>query len=229
MTKYEKLFGVEWARKLKPFIDSDAFKVIGKTLMTEHNSRKAVFPVFDDVFRAFRECPYDQLVSVFLTNNAYIKGEMDGLAFSARKAEFLDQTPEQLRKIFDAVESEVANGLYLDRDNDLTRWANQGVLLLNCDLTTEKGKVGSHIELWKPFIEYVMKMLAQYNTGLIYVLIGKEAAKYEPFVNKKANDYYLIEHPMVAVVKHRAWKFKDMFETVNRVSDLINNKKIQWT
>ncbi len=72
-------------------------------------------------------------------------------------------------------------------------------------------------------------MLAQYNTGLMYVLIGKEAAKYENIINKQANDFYLLEHPMVSVVKHRAWKHKEIFSIVNKVSNLINNKEISWT
>jgi uracil-DNA glycosylase len=229
VSKYEKIFGPGWYKKLKPFLESEDFKKIGRKLKADQEAGIKIYPLFDDVFRAFKECPYEDLAVVMLTNNAYLKGEMDGLAFSSDKVESMSDIPPVLTKIFDAVEEDVADGLYLDRDNDLTRWARQGVLLLNCDLTTEKGKPGSHIDLWKPFIEYVMKMLRDCNTGLIYCFIGKQSGHHLLAVNEECNDKYIIEHPMNAVIKKRNWKHKQLFSSINRVTNFLNNKEIKWT
>ena len=231
MSKYEKIFGKGWYTKLKPFLESEEFKKIGRFLKERQNEGIKMYPMFDDVFRAFSECPYEDLTVVVLTNNAYNK-ETDGIAFSARECEDAGDVPKPLREIFDAVETDCADGLYLDRDPDLTRWARQGVLLLNCDLTTEHNKAGSHIKLWKPFIQYVLKTLREYNNGMIYFCVGKEAQKYiveEPTIAVLLNDVYSVEHPMQAVIKKRPWKHKEMFSTINRVSKFLNEKEIKWT
>lgn len=224
MSKYENIFG-SWYRVMKPFIESPKFKEIGKFLKDQTGKGVKIYPVFDEVFKAFRECPYQDLKVVILTNNAYTK-EMDGLAFSAGEMESCNDIPPALNLVFDAIESDLYNGLYLDRDPDLTYIARQGVLLLNCDLTTETKT--NHLDLWRPFIEYVMKTIADYNTGLIYYLVGKEAKKYDKFINVLCNDHYYVEHPMVAVVKKRKWNHQGMFETINRVSKFLNETEISW-
>jgi uracil-DNA glycosylase len=228
MTKYDKLFGEGWARILTPFLESDDFKKIGKYLKQQVSDGKKIYPLFDDMFRAFKECPYENLVAVFLTNNAY-QSEMDGLAFSVSEP-CIDHYPEQLTKIFDAVEQDVARGLYLNRKGDLSRWANQGVLLLNCDLSTERGaKPGAHVELWKPFIEFVLKTLSEYNPGLFYILIGKQATNYQTSINEETNRVCQIEHPMLAVKEKRPWRHKDIFHDVSLFSKFMNNVTIDWT
>jgi len=229
MNKYDKLFGEGWARILSPFLESDDFKKIGKYLKDQVNSGKRIYPVFDDMFRAFKECPYEKLITVFLTNNAY-QNQMDGLAFSAKKNVSDNDCPEQLTKIFEAVEQDVARGLYLNRNTDLTRWANQGVLLLNCDLSTEGGsKPGIHMDLWKPFIQFVITTLRNYNTGLIYCLIGQQAGHHLLGVNEECNDVYILEHPMLSIKEKRPWRHKNIFSQINIVSKLLNGTTIDWT
>lgn len=228
MNKYEKIFGTGWARILKSFLESEEFKTIGKYLKQQVTEGKKIYPLFDDMFRAFQQCPYENLVTVFLTSNAYQK-EMDGLAFSC-KEKSNDEYPEQLTKIFDAVEQDVGRGLYLNRVGNLTRWANRGVLLLNCDLSTEKGaKPGVHLDLWKPFIQFVIKTLSEYTTGVAYVLIGKEAEKYESLINQETNAITKLEHPMLAVKEKRPWRHKNVFSSINYSSEFMNNYRIDWT
>jgi uracil-DNA glycosylase len=229
MSKYDKYFGKDWAKRLTPALESDAYKKIGKELKGIVDDRKKLYPVFDNMFSAFRNCPYNKLNTVFLTTNTY-EEFMDGMAFSATKAEFASDRPKVLDKVFDAIEEDVANGLYLLRDNDLTRWAEQGVLLLNLDLSNVKGaKAGEHIDLWKPFINYVLKLIHTNFTGINFVLIGKEAAKYESKINKEIHNVHVLEHPMIAVVKNRPWNYNKVFSAINGYLQMMNGFKINWT
>jgi uracil-DNA glycosylase len=180
-----------------------------------------VYPGFSDVFRAFKECPLEDLKVVVLTNNSYIK-ESDGLAFSAR-----EKTPV-LDKIFHAIEEDVADGLYLNRVTDLGRLAEQGILLLNMDLTVNLGDKIDHISIWKPFMNNLFLQLRSIP-GLIFVLIGKQAQEYEIRINEDQNDIYLLEHPMNAVINKRPWRHKSVFSEISRISKFLNNKEIQWT
>jgi len=228
ITKYDKLFGEGWARILSPFLESEEFKTIGKYLKQQVNAGKKIYPTFDDMFRAFKECPYEELNAVWLTNNAY-QSQMDGIAFSVSE-ESITVTPDPLIKIFDAIEQDVAKGLYLHRVNDLTRWANQGILLLNCDLSTEKGaKPGVHLDLWKPFIEFVLKTLSEYNPGLFYVLIGTKSSSYSSCINAENNHILELEHPMMAVKEKRPWRHKNVFHEISLFSKFMNNTVIDWT
>ena len=222
MNKYDNLFGSEWAKLLTPFLQSDEFKYIGKTLKDLQNTGTRIYPLFDDMFRAFKECPYDDLKVVVLTNNPYTK-ESDGLAFSSK------ERTKVLDRIFEAVEQDVAKGFYLTRKTDLTRWANQGVLLLNLDLSTDAGKKVNHLKLWEAFMQYLMKTLAEQHPGLIYILIGKASKPYIDYLDVLANDTYALEHPMHSIKEQRPWRHKNIFSDINTASKLINNKEIQWT
>lgn len=212
----EKMLGTGWYTKLKPFLDSDEFKKIGRTL----KSLKDVTPNFDRTFKAFELCPYEKLKVVILTNNSYEK-QMHGVALSGKgKYDVLSQVMLQCKEFHDFIN--------LDFNTTLAKWSRQGVLMLNCDLSSIKGQTRVHLDLWKPFIEYIMKMLAEYNTGIIYVLMGEQAMKFRPLINLKANDIVPLEHPVIAVREKRPWRDMDMFNYINRVSNLINNEKIKW-
>lgn len=230
MNKWEKLFGTGWARILKPFLDSDEFKQIGQEIMKQRNEVD-IYPAFDDLFRPFRECPWEKLSVVFLAVNPYSNGEGDGILFSCKNLHNKSTTvyPWSLIKFQDAIEESVGDGLYLQREPDLALIANQGVLLLPLDLTTVQGKIGAHLDLWQPFIIAVLKAIREANTGIIYVFLGKKAKEYANWVNLDCNDVYYSEHPMEAVAKKRPWRHNDMFFTINRVSKFLNNTEITWT
>lgn len=228
MADYNEILGKDWTRILKPFLQSDEWKSIRQALVNQNKSLEKMFPGGEDIFKAFKSCPYGEMITVFLTTNPYGK-ENDGLAFSSKTAHFMDKYPPVLDKIFDAVEVDVADGLYLNRDSDLFRWADQGVLLLNCDLTAIEGKPGAHLKLWHPFMKYLMKFMGQYNTGIVYVLIGSHAHKFEQYINTESNDVFKLEHPMMAVKQKRPWDHQNIFSRINEISTFLNNRSIDWT
>jgi uracil-DNA glycosylase len=212
MNKLESYFG-SWYEKLSPFLNSPSFKTILTSLKTSEN----VTPFFNLAFKAFELCPFDKLKVVILTNNSYEKG-MLGMAFTGYGKYPIDE--KVLGDLLWKTEQ--------DRFDKFINWAKQGVLLLNTDLTSIKGQTKVHIKLWEPFIEYLMTMLRTERPGTIYVLAGDVAQSWRPYINLKENDIIPVEHPMVAFAKKRPWVHGDMFNYINRVSNLINDKKINW-
>lgn len=80
-------------------------------------------------------------------------------------------------------------------DSSLEKWETQGVLLLNSALSCFAGKTGSHTLMWRPFIKSFLLNLSNYDTGIIYVLMGKEAQSFEPYINKQYNHIIKVNHP----------------------------------
>ncbi len=228
MADYKEILGADWARILKPFLQSDEWKSIRQQLIDQNKSLEKMYPIADDIFKAFRSCPYGDMITVFLTTNPYGK-DNDGLAFSAKSVDCFEDHPKVLNAVFDAVEQDVADGLYLNRESDLWRWADQGALLLNCDITSLEGKPGAHLGLWHPFMKHLFKFMGQHNTGIVYVLIGLHAHKFERYINKENNDVFLLEHPMAALKEKRPWNHQNIFSRINEISIFLNNRSIDWT
>ena len=123
---------------------------------------------------------------MILGQDPYHDGSATGLAF-ANRADRRKVSPS-LKNIITAVEIDYGNkhevnvkGL-LDVDVSLESWAKQGVLLLNTALTVEQGKAGSHTELWKDFTRMFIEMLSRNKSNLVFVLWGKKAQAYEPYI-----------------------------------------------
>ena len=225
MADYAEILGKDWARIMKPYLQSEDWRSVRQEL--QRCLKTGIYPAADDIFKCFRLCPYNELTAVFLTTNA-MGTNSDGIAFSSSVMDvFLDLQPVQ-DVIFDAVEADM-DGPYLNRDSSLDRWAKQGVLMLNCDLTTLKGKPGVHLKLWHEFMKHLFKHLGQYNTGIIYVLIGQHPQKFERYINKEANDIFNLEHPMIALKEKRPWNHQSVFKRINDISQLLNNRSVDWT
>ena len=166
----ERLQPSGWATKLRGFIQSSDFDKILDTLYKLREDGKRFTPPLKQVFRAFEECPVDKLHVIMIGQDPYPHfGVADGLAFSCSNT---GKPQPSLKNIFEAVDSTVYDNERREYNPDLTRWANQGVLLLNSALTCEIDKVGSHYNVWKEFITYLMDILNFTNTGLIFVLMG---------------------------------------------------------
>ena len=69
-------------------------------------------------------------------------------------------------------------------DPTLESWCKQGILMLNSALTTKIGYTGVHTMIWRPFIKQLLIKLSEYNTGIIYVLLGDIAKSFKPFIGK---------------------------------------------
>lgn len=216
---YEMLKPSGWHDILKGFLLSEDFVNIIKTLETCVENGERFTPPLRQVFNAFIECPYEQCKVIILGQDPYPQLNVaDGIAFSCGNT----KKPEaSLRYIFKAVNDTVYESKKDIKtfDPDLKRWANQGVLLLNTALTTEIGKIGKHIDIWQPFITYLVDMLNCSDKDYIWVFMGKKAQEYEDLVDNVLNNTVLLNcsHPAsAAYAKSSIWDCNDVFNTVNK-------------
>jgi len=223
---FEDLVPSGWARVLRTFIYSSDFKNIIQSLANESLLDRRFTPPLRDVFRAFKECPYDDLKVVIVGQDPYPQINVaDGIAFSCSKTMKLQPS---LKFILDEVNRTVYNGDCISNNPDLTRWSSQGVLMLNTALTTEIGKIAKHYDIWKPMLNYLFDYLSNYNNGLVYIYMGKQASTWADSVND--NCYKLFcSHPASAVYnKSNKWDSKDVFFTTQKI--VLENYKylILW-
>jgi uracil-DNA glycosylase len=220
----EKLRPSGWADKLKGFLNSSDFE---KILLSLYNSRetegKRFTPPLKNVFRSFEECPWDQLKVVIIGQDPYPTiYTADGIAFSCG----LTQTAQpSLQYIFDALQNEGVEHSY---NPDLTRWANQGVLLLNYALTCEIGKPGTHYNLWEDFMAYALDIINSYHRGLVFIFMGKKAQELAPLIGDQHHKIFT-SHPASALYSgSKTWDSKGCFTEVNQILMEQTKDHITW-
>ena len=223
---YEKLKPSGWGDKLKTFIMSDDFDRILKVLLKESQEGKKFTPIMKQVFRAFEECPYNELKVVMIGQDPYpYLGVADGIAFSCSNT---GKPEASLRYMFKEIEDTVYPTEGYTWDPDLKRWSNQGMLILNTAFTTSIGKIGQHFELWKPLMNFLLDHLNYTNSGLIYVFLGRKAEEYMDIVSDN-NHKIVCSHPASAAYnKLEKWDSNDMFNKVYNLVDKNYKYKIVW-
>jgi uracil-DNA glycosylase len=223
---YERLKESEWAPKLRTFILSDAFDSILIQLLKEAKAGNRFTPPLKNVFKAFTECPYKDLKVVLIGQDPYPYANVaDGIAFSAKDAPFV---PPSLRFIFREIETTVyPEGGYI-WNPDLTRWSNQGILMINTAFTTTVGKVGVHYELWKPFIGFLLDILGSYNPGLIYVFIGNKAKSWSDLVPESNHKLYAIHPAAAAHTLKELWDSDNLFNKISHLMMAHYKHKMIW-
>ena len=150
------------------------FQKLLLSIQQEYESNAgSVFPEVDLIFNAFNQCPFESIKVVILGQDPYpSKGHAHGLCFSVN--ENVKPFPKSLQNIFKEVESDL--GKSIPENGTLTRWAKQGVLLLNSSLTVREGKPDSHSKLgWELFTDNVLKEIAHNKKGIVFLLWGSKA------------------------------------------------------
>lgn len=217
---FSKLEPSGWGRVFKSFIFSGDFDDILTKLYTLSQADKRFTPPLKQVFRAFEECPYNKLQVVIIGQDPYPQlGVADGISFSCSNTGKLQPS---LRYVLDEVNRTVYNGHPGSLDTDLTRWANQGVLMLNTALTVEVGKIGSHYDIWKKFTAYLLDWLNTHDTGLVYVYLGKKAEEWSELTDDVANTKYFLKHPASAAYSGGRWDSDSVFMKIQK------DKQITW-
>lgn len=215
----QKLKPSGWVQELKGFLYSSDFDKVIQLLYEDRKADKRFTPTLKQVFRAFEECPVDKLQVVMIGQDPYQQiGVADGLAFSCGNT---GKPQPSLIKMFDALDPATAT----TANCDLTRWANQGVLLLNSAFTCRIDSSGNHYLIWHDFMAYLMEMLGTNYPDLIYVFIGTKAKEWEEFI---PTSKYTIstEHPTAACYENRKWEGEPIFNFINTL--LSPKKQIIW-
>ncbi|MBN2665066.1 MAG: uracil-DNA glycosylase [Bacteroidales bacterium] len=162
-----------WKSKLKPEFDKEYFVRLTDFVREEYR-KGAVYPPGPLIFNAFDVCPFDKVKAVIIGQDPYHgPGQAHGLCFSVKDG--IDYPPS-LVNIFKEIESDL--GIRIKASGDLSRWAGQGVLLLNATLTVRAHQAGSHQRKgWEEFTDYVIKVLNEEKQNLVFFLWGAYAQK----------------------------------------------------
>lgn len=223
---YKKLEESGWAVKLRSFIYSSDFDNIIKQLAKLSTDGKRFTPKLSQMFRAFEECPLETLKVVIVGQDPYFQlGVADGIAFSCSITQ--EQQPS-LKYMLNEINRDVYDGHPGSIDPDLSRWACQGVLMLNVALSTTVGKPGQHYSIWQPFLAYLFDYLTWNQTGLVYIYMGKEAKTWSEAVNE--NNYkFFVTHPASAsYANNERWDSKNVFNETNKIVQNLYSYKIKW-
>lgn len=216
--------GESWAEFLAPEFKKTYMRNVGKIVA---NQRKltTVYPEKDMVFRAYKTTPYTSVRVVIIGQDPYHNGHADGLAFSSVK----DSVPVSLRYIFQEIARDL--GYQPDPNPDLTRWATQGVLLLNTALTVRIGEAGSHKNIgWERFTARTLKAVSLSPVPTVFLLWGSHAKGFKPHIDPDNHLILEAAHPASEAYKDGNAGFLGCGHFSKTNNFLIQNKlkPIQW-
>ncbi|TSD06407.1 MAG: uracil-DNA glycosylase [Parcubacteria group bacterium Greene0714_7] len=161
-----------WKEKLKEEFEKPYFKTL-ISFVKDAYTKGSVYPHPKNIFRAFDLCPFGAVKVVILGQDPYHgEGQANGLSFAVEEGV---RPPPSLQNIFKEIQSDIGKPL-VHTNGDLSRWATQGVLLLNATLTVQANTAGSHQgKGWEEFTDAAIKLLSEEREHLVFILWGNYA------------------------------------------------------
>ena len=180
-----------WKERLSEEFEKPYFKQLTDFVRSEYE-KGTVYPPGALIFNAFNHCPFEQVKVVLLGQDPYHEPQQaHGLCFSVREGVAF---PPSLVNIFKEVQSDL--GSPVPKSGDLTRWAEQGVLLLNATLTVRAHAAGSHQNKgWELFTDAVIHCLSTQRDHLVYILWGSYAQRKGAMIDTNKNLVLQSPHP----------------------------------
>lgn len=176
------------------------------------------------IFNAFDTTPFDAVKVVILGQDPYHEpGQAMGLSFSVPQGVAL---PPSLRNIYTEIRNEFGNEQ--PASGDLTRWARQGVLLLNATLSVRQGQAGSHQRQgWEQFTDAAISALAREREGLVFMLWGSYAGAKAAFIDPQRHLVLRSAHPS-PLSAHRGFFGNGHFKACNEYLVQHGKTPIEW-
>lgn len=217
-----------WTSVLQELVEPYINK-IETFLNQECENNHHIIPDRKDIFNAFRYCPLSELKVVIIGQDCYYSraknGTMlaNGLCFGVSQE--CNKCPPSLKTIFDELYYEYGARRV---NTDLSDWASQGVLLLNCALTVREGKAGSHMKIWKGFTEDVIKYITRECDNIVYILWGEFAKSYANYIDKNNNLVLQCRHPSGLAASKGPFVGNNHFTLTNKFLEEHGKEPIQW-
>ena len=182
-----------WNAALSREWESEYFAELVAFVKNEY-SRTRIFPPAREIFAAFDACPFDRVKVVILGQDPYHgDGQANGLCFSVRQG---IELPPSLINIYKEIGTEYGRPDYMPPSGDLSRWARQGVLLLNATLTVEAHRAGSHQgHGWERFTDAAIEALNSGHEHLVFMLWGSYAIRKGALVDRNRHLVLTSPHP----------------------------------
>jgi uracil-DNA glycosylase len=225
----DKLRDPTWKSALAPEFQKTYFKELENFLTKALNKKKEIYPPIDLVFEALNKTPLDSVRVIILGQDPYHAAKQaHGLCFSVQEG---IKIPPSLKNILKELNQNPPTS------GDLTPWAQQGVLLLNCIMTVEKGAPGSHKNQgWETFTDKIISVVSETATAnarpLALLLWGSPAspAQQKEKLLAPGHKHKVIKstHPS-PLSCYRGFSGSRPFEKVNEYLKSKNEKPIDWS
>ena len=181
-----------WKEVLKNEFQRPYFLEIVTTLRMEKNAGKIIYPPGGLMFNAFDTTPFDKVKVVLLGQDPYHgKGQAHGLCFSVQNGV---NPPPSLVNVFKELNADV--GVHIPAHGNLTKWAKQGVLLLNASLTVRANEPMSHSKIgWSDFTDVVIRKVSELKEHVVFLLWGKFAQEKQILIDETKHLVLKAAHP----------------------------------
>lgn len=181
-----------WKEKLKEEFDKPYFKNLVSHLKTERELGKTIYPKGNHIFNAFNSTPFDKVKVLILGQDPYHgAGQAHGLCFSVQDNVL---PPPSLVNIFKELKTDI--GMNKPLHGNLSKWAGEGVFLLNASLTVRAGEPMSHAKIgWAQFTDAVIKKIAEEKERIVFLLWGRFAQEKAGFIDEARHMVLKTAHP----------------------------------
>ena len=212
-----------WENKMKKEFEKDYFSILNQFLKQEYKEQ-TIFPEKKLIFNALNSIPFNKVKVVIIGQDPYHgKGQAHGLSFSVTEG---IKTPPSLVNIFKEIESDLKINNH--GKGDLTKWAKQGVLLLNATLTVRENTPGSHQNKgWEQFTDQIISIISEERKDLVFLLWGKFAQNKTKLIDKNKHHILMSSHPS-PLSSYRGFLGCKHFSECNNILKRENKTEINW-
>ena len=217
------MIGNDWDNVLSIIEKSEGFKRFMQ--MVDHQYEiNTIYPLKENIFNALKLTSFENTKVVIMGQDPYHgEGEAHGLSFSVQEG---IKIPPSLKNIYQELESDL--GILPAESGDLTKWAKEGVLLLNSTLTVVKNTPNSHKDLgWTLFTDYIIKTLNEKESPVVFILWGNFARSKKVFITKPHHLVIESAHPSPFSARNGFFGSKP-FSKTNDFLRKNNIKEIDW-
>ena len=216
--------GNEWVNLLKDEFDKEYYQKLRGFLAKEYKTKR-VFPDMYDIFNALKFTSYSDVNVVIIGQDPYHgEGQAHGLSFSVKRGV---EPPPSLKNIFKELSDDL--GVAVPNHGDLTKWAKQGVLLLNAVLTVRMGEANSHKNMgWEKFTDRVIELLNQRETPVVFLLWGANARQKKSLITNPVHKILESVHPSPLSAYNGFFGCKH-FSEINGFLASVGRKTIDWS
>lgn len=214
-----------WKEVLKNEFTKPYFLEIVTFLKTEKTAGKIIYPPGPLIFNAFNQTPFDRVNVVILGQDPYHNpGQAHGLSFSVPGGV---KPPPSLLNIYKEIQSDMGIPMPVEYGN-LTRWAEQGVLLLNAILTVRVNEPASHSKIgWMKFTDMVIQKLSDEKKGIVFLLWGRFAQDKQVLIDETKHFVLKAAHPS-PLSAHNGFFGCRHFSKTNEILTGENLTPIDW-
>ena len=212
-----------WHEKLMAEFEKPYFEMLTQFVRAEY-ANGLCFPPGKLMFNAFNQCPFDNVKVVLIGQDPYHEpGQAQGLCFSVGDGV---KFPPSLRNIFTEIQSDL--GVAVPDSGDLTRWAKQGVLLLNATLTVRAHAAGSHQNKgWETFTDAVIRAVSEGRDNVVFMLWGSYAQSKAKLIDSTRHCVLKSAHPS-PLSAYRGFFGNHHFSICNQYLQQHGQEAINW-